>query len=117
MDCIFCKIVTKDIPSKKIYENEGAYAFLDVSPLSDGHTLVIPKKHVVNAHEIDSNLWGYVSDALEFVTKKFYNEGVKNYNILQNNGKLAHQAVMHVHFHIIPKTEKSGLDIMWSPIK
>ena len=117
MACVFCKIVKGDIPSKKIYENDGAYAFLDVSPLSEGHTLVIPKKHVVKAHEMDAESWSAVADALGFVTKKLASDGTKDYNILQNNGKLAHQAVMHIHFHVIPKTEKSGLDITWNPLK
>jgi len=117
MDCIFCKIVKEEIPSKKVYENDGAFAFLDVSPLSKGHTLIIPKKHFVEVHEMDKESWDAVSLALMEVSKGMAEKGVNNYNILQNNGKLANQAVMHVHFHIIPKTENTGLKILWEPMK
>lgn len=114
MDCIFCKIGSGEIPSKKVYENDGAFAFLDIEPLSDGHTLVIPKKHFVEAHEMDGEIWGHVADALEHASKMLVEKlGVKSYNILQNNGRIAHQKVMHVHFHIIPRTEDSGLVVTW----
>ncbi|MBR9689907.1 MAG: HIT family protein [Candidatus Altiarchaeota archaeon] len=118
MDCIFCKFVTGEIPVKKLYENEGAVAFLDISPLSKGHSLVIPKKHFVKSFEMDSQAWASVADAISQTSKLLVEKlGIKDYNILQNNGKLAHQEVQHVHFHIIPKTDSSGLEIKWNPIK
>ena len=109
-ECIFCKIVAEAIPSKKIYENELATAFLDISPVSNGHALIIPKRHFTKAHEMDTKTWEATADAMSEVTKKLVEKlGVTDYNILQNNGKKAFQEVMHVHFHIIPKTDKSGL--------
>ncbi len=117
-DCIFCKIVSKEIPSDLIYENKGAMAFLDVSPLSEGHTLVIPKKHFERSHEMDIETWKDISDALDVVSKLLVGKmGVRNYNILQNNGRDAGQEVMHVHFHIIPKTKTEGLEIKWNSKK
>jgi len=117
-DCIFCKIVSKEIPSEVIYENKGAIAFLDIEPLSEGHTLIVPKKHFERSHEMDSESWLDVSDALEMVSKKIVSVlGVRNYNILQNNGKDAGQEVMHVHFHIIPKNKEKGLEIKWKSQK
>jgi histidine triad (HIT) family protein len=114
VECLFCKIVKGEIPSKKIYENHGALAFLDISPLSDGHVLVVPKKHFVQAHEMDAASWEAVADALNQVSKRLTDcLGVEDYNILQNNGKLAHQVVMHVHFHVIPKFPGAGLKLQW----
>ena len=112
MDCIFCKIVKGEIPAKKIYENDGALAFLDISPLNAGHALVIPKKHFVKAHEMDEASWKAVAEALGKTSRLLVDRlDIENYNLLQNNGKLAFQAVMHVHFHIIPKTPGAGLKI------
>lgn len=114
MECIFCKIVRGEVSSKKVYENAGALAFLDISPLSDGHMLVVPKKHFGQVHEMDAESWKAVADALAHVSKRLVDRlGTENYNILQNNGKLAHQAVMHVHFHVIPKTPGAGLKLKW----
>ncbi len=114
MACVFCEIVKGKVPCKKVYENEGALAFLDISPLSDGHTLVIPKRHFSKADEMDAESWGAVADALSRVSRLLVERlGVENYNILQNNGRLAHQLVMHVHFHVIPKTPGAGLKLQW----
>lgn len=115
MACIFCEIASGDKEAKVLYENEGALAFLDISPLSEGHTLVIPKKHFVHAHEMDADSWTAVADALDHAANLLVDKlGMEAYNILQNNGPEAHQAVMHVHFHIIPKTESGGLRLKWS---
>lgn len=114
MDCVFCKIIKGEIPSHKVYENQGAFAFLDVSPLSKGHTLIIPKKHYEKIHEMDDDSFCDISMAISIVSKIL---GAENYNLLQNNGSLAGQAVPHVHFHIIPKTKEYGLKIEWSPMK
>ena len=113
-DCIFCKIVSGEIPSKKIFETNKIYAFMDVYPLSEGHCLVIPKKHARTSHEIDDNTLGEILLAIKKIVLALE---IENYNILQNNGRIAHQAVMHAHFHIIPKpTENLGLGVIWKPI-
>lgn len=103
-NCIFCKIVQKDIPGKIIYEDNVCLAFLDLSQTTDGHTLVIPKKHYKNILEVDDEILAH----LIVVTKKLANKIVKNLNangvnILTNANEIAGQTVMHFHIHIIPR--------------
>ncbi|KAJ3101288.1 hypothetical protein HDU97_001528 [Phlyctochytrium planicorne] len=111
--CIFCKIIKGAIPSHKLIETELSYAFLDINPLSVGHALVIPKYHAQFFHQVPDE---YLADLLPTARKIALALGPDNYNILQNNGKLAHQEVEHVHFHIIPKTETEGLSIGWKSL-
>ncbi|KAF2661598.1 HIT-like protein [Lophiostoma macrostomum CBS 122681] len=109
--CIFCKIIKGEIPSMKIFESEKTLAFLDIGPLSRGHSLIIPKYHGAKLHDIpDDQLHEVLS-----VTKKIaIAQGIENYNVLQNNGRIAHQLVDHVHFHLIPKpNETEGLGVGW----
>ncbi|RKP17423.1 HIT-like protein [Rozella allomycis CSF55] len=115
-NCIFCKIIQGTIPSFKIYENELTYAFMDIQPLSMGHILVIPKTHAQFFHEVpDENLQDLLPVAKK-IASVFHKKGA--YNILQNNGRLANQAVDHVHFHIIPKnSEEDGLGVRWNSMK
>ncbi|KAI1298023.1 Adenosine 5'-monophosphoramidase [Mortierella claussenii] len=110
--CIFCRIVKREIPSKVLFETEHSLAFLDVGPLSEGHTVVIPKHHAQFLHELpDSEM----ADLLPTAKKVAQAIGCKDYNILQNNGRIAHQAVDHVHFHVIPKpSESEGLVMQWN---
>ncbi|KAF9921416.1 Adenosine 5'-monophosphoramidase [Modicella reniformis] len=111
--CIFCKIVRREIPSKVLFETEHCLAFLDVGPLSEGHTLVIPKHHAQYLHELPDE---QMIDLLPTAKKVATAIGCKNYNVLQNNGRIAHQAVDHVHFHVIPKpNQNEGLNIQWDP--
>ena len=103
-NCIFCKIVQKDIPGKIIYEDDVCLAFLDLSQTTDGHTLVIPKKHCKNILEVDDETLAH----LIVVTKKLANKIVKNLNAngvnsLTNANQIAGQTVMHFHIHIIPR--------------
>ena len=108
-DCIFCKIIAGAIPCHKVYETDSTLAFLDINPLAPGHTLVIPKEHQQKVHELTSASLADVGQVLGKVAAVVAGD---NYNVLQNNGSLAHQEVMHVHFHIIPKPdEKLGLGI------
>ncbi|KAK7689953.1 Adenosine 5'-monophosphoramidase [Cerrena zonata] len=111
--CIFCKIIKGEIPSFKLIETDLSYSFLDIGPLSKGHALVIPKDHTVKMHELPDN---YLADVLPVAKKIAVALGAENYNILQNNGRIAHQEVDHVHFHVIPKpsaTDEEGLVIGW----
>jgi len=113
-NCIFCKIIAGEIPSHKLYENEHVFAFLDISPLSLGHFLVIPKIHTEKFHELDNQS---ACEIILTLKKLALALGIQDYNILQNNGKIAHQAVFHVHFHLIPKlSTKKGLGIIWNQI-
>ncbi|KAF2813696.1 HIT-like protein [Mytilinidion resinicola] len=109
--CIFCKIIKGDIPSMKIFESDKTFAFLDISPLSKGHALVIPKFHGAKLHDIPDD---QLHEILPVAKKIALAVGAEDYNILQNNGRIAHQVVDHAHFHIIPKpNEKEGLSIGW----
>jgi len=112
-DCIFCKIIKGEIPSSKILETDNVFAFMDISPLSVGHCLFVPKKHAATAHTTDDET---LSEILILMKKVAIAAGFENYNILQNNGRIAHQAVLHTHFHLIPKNStEDGLSIGWRP--
>ena len=114
-DTIFTKILAGEIPSHKIYEDELVYAFLDIGPLSKGHTLVIPKEPAPTLDELSDDSAAALGRVLPRICRAVMKAtGVSEYNLLQNNGPLAHQAVFHVHFHIIPKpNEIEGLKIGW----
>lgn len=106
-DCIFCKIVNGEIPSKKIYEDENIFAFLDIQPKSAGHTLVIPKKHFENIYDIPENTLCEVMKVVKILSKRI-NERLSPNGIYvrQNNGESVGQSVFHYHVHIIPNYEK-----------
>lgn len=109
--CIFCKIVKGEIPSFKLFESDKVLAFLDINPLSRGHTLVIPKYHGEKLTDIPDE---HLIEILPVVKKLVSATGVKDCNILQNNGRIAHQEVNHVHFHMIPKPNTlEGLSLLW----
>ena len=115
-DTLFSKIIAGDIPSYKVYEDDRVFAFLDVGPLSEGHTLVIPKREVAFLHELPAEDAAAIGAVLPRLAKAVCEAvGATDYNILQNNGTAAHQVVMHVHFHIIPKLGDAGLGITWNP--
>ncbi|KAI8388153.1 HIT-like domain-containing protein [Radiomyces spectabilis] len=110
-DCIFCKIIRGEIPSHKVAETDKSYCFLDINPLSEGHALVIPKYHAQFFHELPDD---HLADLLPLAKKVAVASGLDQYNLLQNNGAMAHQVVPHVHFHIIPKpSQEQGLKIGW----
>ena len=116
MTTLFEQIINGDIPCYKVYEDEYVLAFLDVAPLSNGHTLVIPKEPVAHLHELSEQSGAALGSALVKVTAAVVAAtGATAYNILQNNGEEAHQAVNHVHFHIIPKFYNKGLALKWNP--
>ncbi|KAF9731392.1 hypothetical protein PMIN06_003157 [Paraphaeosphaeria minitans] len=112
MACIFCKIIKGEIPSLKLFESEKTLAFLDIGPLSRGHSLIIPKHHGAKLHDIPDD---QLAEVLSVTKKIAVAQGVQDYNVLQNNGRIAHQEVDHVHFHLIPKpNETEGLGIEWT---
>lgn len=113
---IFDRILDGEIPCHRVYEDEWVLAFLDIGPLSIGHTLVIPKERKAFLHELSDEASAAIGKVLPRIARAVLAAtGANAYNILQNNGASAHQAVFHVHFHIIPKLEDQGLDISWSP--
>lgn len=102
-DCIFCKIASGKIPSKKVYENEHVFAFDDISPQAPVHTLIIPKEHVVNFQDEPSKeLIAELFSAIPVVAKL---KGVdeSGYRIIQNNGSDSGQSVFHMHIHLLGK--------------
>lgn len=107
-NCIFCKIIRGEIPSTKLIESTNILSFMDINPLSDGHCLFIPKIHAEKMHEIDDETLAELLMAVKKIAKA---GGFDHYNILQNNGRLSGQEVMHAHFHLIPKTETTGLGL------
>jgi histidine triad (HIT) family protein len=117
-ETIFSKIIAGEIPCHKVYEDDDVLAFLDVGPLAEGHTLVIPKQQVATLDELSDDAAAAIGRVLPRLCRAVMAAtGAKDYNILQNNGAAAHQAVFHVHFHIIPKGGTGpGLDIGWNPI-
>ena len=118
-DTIFSKIIRGEIPSYKVYEDDRVFAFLDINPLSLGHVLVIPKEPAATLDALSDESAAALGRVLPRLCRAVQKAtGVKDYNVLQNNGAPAHQAVFHVHFHIIPKPDAStGLGIGWKPIK
>ncbi|GAA0300836.1 histidine triad (HIT) family protein [Gracilibacillus halotolerans] len=114
-DCIFCKIINGEIPSAKVYEDEEVFAFLDISQVTKGHTLIIPKKHVENIYEtteeVASNLFARVPKIANAIKKAYNPVGI---NILNNNGTAAGQSVFHIHIHLIPRYDGTdGFDAKW----
>jgi len=113
-DTIFSKILDGEIPCHRVYEDDLVLAFLDVGPLSLGHTLVIPKERKAFVHELSEESAAAIGRVLPRLSRAVLKAtGTTAYNILQNNGPAAHQAVLHVHFHIIPKTDDGGLGVGW----
>lgn len=121
MPTVFTRIIKGEIPSHKVYEDSHVFAFLDINPLSRGHTLVIPKEEKVTLDQLSDDAAAALGRALPRLCRAVMKAtGASAYNILQNNGPLAHQAVPHVHFHIIPRYDQpmdSGLSIEWEPSK
>jgi histidine triad (HIT) family protein len=114
-ETIFGKILSGAIPCHKVYEDERVFAFLDINPLSTGHTLVVPKEPATTLDALSDESAAALGRALPRICRAVIAvTGVKEYNVLENNGAGAHQAVPHVHFHIIPKPSPGeGLGIGW----
>ncbi len=110
-NCIFCKIIKKEIPSKIIYEDEYTLAFLDIAKDVIGHTLVIPKKHITNILDCDNETLNHVMNAVKLISKHYVtNCGYEGINILNANDISAGQSVFHLHFHIIPRKSNDNID-------
>ncbi len=102
-NCIFCKIIAGDIPSAKVYEDEHVLAFLDISQVTKGHTLVIPKTHIENVYEFTDELAKQYFHAVPKIARAIRDEFEPiGLNTLNNNGEKAGQSVFHYHMHIIP---------------
>ena len=112
---IFSRILDGEIPCHRVYEDDHVLAFLDVGPLSRGHTLVIPKERKAFLHELSDEQSAAIGRVLPRIARAVMKAtGATAYNVLQNNGAPAHQAVFHVHFHIIPRLGDDGLGLRWN---
>ncbi|MSP26782.1 MAG: HIT family protein [Myxococcales bacterium] len=114
-ETIFDKILAGEIPCDRVYEDAHVLAFLDIFPLSRGHTLVIPKERAATLDALSDEAAAALGRVLPRICRAVQRvSGVREYNVLQNNGRGAHQAVFHVHFHVIPKPdEHTGLMLEW----
>ncbi|WP_144463525.1 HIT family protein [Siminovitchia fortis] len=107
-NCIFCKIVNGELPSAKVFENEDILAFLDISQITKGHTLVIPKVHKEDIFEMDEETAAKLFSAVPKIAQAIKGEfGAKGMNLLNNNGSFAGQEVFHYHMHLIPRYDEN----------
>jgi histidine triad (HIT) family protein len=113
-DCVFCRIVAGEIPCTKVFEDGLCLAFLDIGPISPGHTLLIPKAHYETIHQMPvdeaAHLARHIPVLAAAVQKAVSAEGI---NVLQNNGRCSGQEVFHVHVHLIPRWPEDGLGFRW----
>ncbi len=107
-DCIFCQIVSGQIPSSKVYEDEEVLAFLDITQVTTGHTLVIPKKHYRNMLEMDAEAASSLFARVPKIAKQLQERlGASGVNIINNNEEAAGQTVFHTHVHLLPRFDES----------
>lgn len=111
-DCIFCKIVKGIIPSNKIYEDNKTIAFLDISPVTEGHTLIIPKNHCVNVSDASNKDLESINKTCKIIGNLLMKKlNASGFNIVNASGKDAQQSVFHLHYHVIPRKKDDGLDL------
>ncbi len=114
-ECIFCKIIKGEAKSWKVFENESVYAFFDINPVNEYHTLVIPKKHYENIFDVpEMELVEVIKVVKQLAT--LYNDklGIKNVQIINCSGWEAQQDVFHLHFHIVPRYKDDHQNIKWT---
>lgn len=111
-NCIFCKIVNGEIPSKKLYEDDKVYAFYDINPEAPVHFLVIPKEHIESVNALDNKNVSIVSHVFTIINKlaKELNIADNGYRIVNNCGEDGGQTVQHIHFHVL-----GGRSLQWPP--
>lgn len=110
-DCIFCKIVAKEIPSEFVYEDEKAVAFRDLNPQAPVHLLIIPKKHIASLAEAtdeDTELLGHLQKVARVIAVK--DKLTSGFRLVTNNGRGASQSVFHIHYHLL-----AGRSLTWPP--
>ena len=113
-ECIFCKIVAGEIPAAKVTEDQASLAFLDIGPLAQGHVLLIPKDHYETLDQMPAATAAAVASNLPALVKAVQAViGCEGVNVLQNNGRVAHQFVPHVHFHVIPRSPGDEFSFNW----
>jgi histidine triad (HIT) family protein len=117
-DCIFCKIIAGQIPCYKVFENQSVLAFLDIGPVSDGHTLLLPKAHCQRLDQCPPGILAQISGAAGAIARAITTAlNAPAYNVLCNNGSEAGQVVKHLHFHIIPRRSNDKVFAHWPAFK
>ena len=112
-NCIFCKIISGEVPAEKVYEDDNFIGILDANPLVEGHTLIIPKKHFKTLLDMPNSLGNEMVEATKKVALDLINKNkYEGFNLLNNNFEVAGQVVPHVHFHIIPRNKGDGIKSM-----
>ncbi len=115
-DCIFCKLANGIIPTNSIYEDDDFNVILDAGPATKGHALILPKEHYANIYEIPSETAGKVMIlAKKLATEMTEKLSADGFNLVQNNNPCAGQTVFHFHFHLIPRYENDGQNLLWNP--
>ena len=113
-ECVFCKIVSGDLPCARVYESDKVLSFLDIGPVSPGHCLIVTKVHVERLEQCDHTILAELGQSIGLISKAVLQvTQMSDYNVLCNNGIGAGQIVGHVHFHIIPRKEGDGLFKSW----
>ena len=116
-DCIFCRIISGEIPSTTIYENSKFKVIMDIAPANKGHVLILPKEHYDNIYDIDTATAGELFELAAMTARALKSVlGCDGMNILQNNGTVAGQTVFHFHMHIIPRFEDDTVNIGWKEL-
>ena len=117
-DCIFCKLANGVIPTNSIYEDDDFNVILDLGPATKGHALILPKEHYANIYEIPEETAGKVMMLAKRLAIKMTDRlGADGFNLVQNNNECAGQTVFHFHFHLIPRYENDGQNMLWNPTK
>ena len=116
-DCIFCRIISGEIPSTTIYENSKFKVIMDIAPANTGHVLILPKEHYDNIYDIDTATAGELFELAVMTARALKSVlDCDGMNILQNNGTVAGQTVFHFHMHIIPRYEGDTVNIGWKEL-
>jgi len=115
-DCIFCKIVNNKSPCWKVYEDELVIAIFDIYPATEGHILVLPKKHYKNIYDIPEDLIGHISKVCKKIALNLKKTlGVQAVNLIHGSGKAAQQDIFHYHMHVIPRKKNDDFKLHYDP--
>ncbi len=116
--CIFCKVAQGLAHSWKVYEDQFTYAFLDINPVNEYHTLVIPKNHYENIFDITNDELTHIMHTIKRIVDLYHEKlGINNVQVINSSGAEAQQDVFHLHFHIVPRSNGDGQNIIWKTHK
>lgn len=115
-DCLFCRIVSGELPAVRVHEDDRTLAFMDIAPATRGHLLVVPRHHAADVHEIDpADLAACATTAKLLASRLRERLGADGINLMSSSGAAAWQTVAHFHMHVIPRYEGDPLRLPWEP--